>query len=139
MSKSNRAMLLTPPGVAAISVVRLVGPGVEEFLHAHFERALGQGRPVHGTLRDGEKIIDDPVVVLSADGQIADINLHGGSWIVRAIMGLAKREGFAIQQGDTSVTSTSAIDADNDLQREILTHLPLATTELALRSLLVQE
>src|SRR5262249_51215282 len=69
----------------------------------------------------------------------ADINLHGGAWVVKAVMELARREGFEIEQGDAGVAPTNAIDADSELEREVLSHLPLATTELALRSLLAQQ
>jgi tRNA modification GTPase len=136
---SNRAILLTPPGVAAIAVVRIAGPGTAEFLHSRFSRVLQPSRPVHGILRDetGEQI-DDPVIVLSSDKQSADINLHGGAWVVRATLNLAQRAGFECTKGPTLPLSDFAIDSADLIQREIEAHLPLATTELALRTLLAQ-
>src|SRR4051812_34562273 len=49
---ANRSMLLTPPGSAAITVVRLIGPNVPAFLSARFSRRAKVGRCVHGELRD---------------------------------------------------------------------------------------
>src|SRR5205823_2158530 len=76
MSDSNRATLLTAPGAAAIAVVRLTGPLTQTFLQRHFSKPVAPGRCIHGTLRDGDRIIDDPVVVLLPDQRGADINLH---------------------------------------------------------------
>ena len=78
---SNRAMLLTAPGAAAIATVRIAGPIVAEFLNAHFSQAPRIGRCVHGQLREGDRLIDDPVVVLVND-EIADLHLHGGPWVI---------------------------------------------------------
>jgi tRNA modification GTPase len=85
----NRAMLLTPPGGAAIAVVRLVGDRVEHFLRAHFSSPVPEGRCVHGSLSDGGRVVDDPVVVVSAGGRVADVSLHGGPWVVRSVLELA--------------------------------------------------
>src|SRR4051794_4437240 len=96
MENSNQAILLTPPGSAAIAVVRLRGPLVEPFLRAHFSRPVPPGRCVHGTLSDGGTEIDDPVVVLDADRLTADVSLHGGPWVVRRALELAGRAGFDV-------------------------------------------
>lgn len=133
------AMLLTPPGTAAIAVVRLMGPGVPRFIQEHFSRPARAGRCVHGQLMDGRQIIDDPVVVLMDDGRAADVNLHGGAWVVRAVLDLARKEGFDVVEGGELPLPDAAVDGASVLQREIETHLPLARTELALRVLLAQE
>src|SRR5438477_10425363 len=96
MSQANRAILLTAPGVAAIAVVRIVGPAVESFLRSHFPQPAEAGRPVHGNLVDGESIIDDPVVVVDSQYRFADINLHGGMPVLAAFFDLARREGFEV-------------------------------------------
>ena len=132
------AMLLTPSGSAAIAVMRLAGPNVESFLRSHFSGSLRPGRCVHGTLGDGPRVIDDPVVVISANGQIADVNLHGGPWVVRSALELAKRSGFAVIEPCVPLPD-QAMDGATEIEREILSHLPLATTELALSELLRQE
>src|SRR5256885_667781 len=95
---ANRAILLTAPGTSALAVVRLIGPKVHQFLQQHFSRAVSPARAVHGTLKSGDAVIDDPVVVLAPDRTWADISLHGGPWVVRATLDLAERCGFEIVQ-----------------------------------------
>ena len=140
MANPNRAILLTPPGAAALAVIRISGPLTTEFLRVHFSRAAKSERNVHGELRDAQTIIDDPVVVLSPNRDWADITLHGGTWVIRSAIELARRFGFQIiEQPHRMPLARQAIDAPTELEREILSHLPLAATELALRALLAQE
>jgi small GTP-binding protein len=133
--KANRAILLTAPGAAAIAVARLVGPGVREFLAKHFSREPMVGRCVHGTLRDGEEIIDDPVVALGEG--FADVNLHGGTWVIAAMLELARREGFEIVEASLPLAE-EAVDGSSVIEREMLAHLPLARTREAIEILLAQ-
>ena len=135
---AGRAILLTPTGAAAIAVVRLLGPGVGAFLRSHFSHEARPGRCVHGELRDHRGVIDDPVVVLSDAGDVADLNLHGGAWVVRSTLDLADRAGFEVAAGAVVPLPAEAVDAGDELEREVLTHLPLAKTDLAVRSLLAQ-
>jgi tRNA modification GTPase len=130
----NFVTLLTPPGVGALAVVRISGPRVGEFLGYHFSRPCVVGRCIHGTFRDGERVIDDPVVVLGDGdgGKFADISLHGGPWVVQRTIELATRFGF-----DPS-PDAATVDATNALERDVLASLPLARTDLALRVLLAQ-
>jgi tRNA modification GTPase len=130
---SDRAMLLTPSGVGAIAVIRLRGLMVESFLREHFSKPAEPGRCVHGTLRDGDRIIDDPVIVLSDDRATADINLHGGEWIVRECLNLARRVGFQVVEN-----CEEFLDAQSEIEREMLVALPLARTEQTIRALLAQ-
>ena len=137
---TDRALLLTPPGGAAIAVVRLSGPGVAAFLHRHFSKIARPCRAVHGDVSDGSRVLDDPVIVVSSDGTVADINLHGGPWVVRSVLELARRNGFeevTATQGEALLPES--VDARSELEREVLTHLPLARTELGVRVLLAQE
>ena len=137
VTSDDTVILLTPPGGAAIAVVRLAGRGVAAFLARHFDRPVAAGRCVHGTLRDERgEVLDDPVIVFSPDGPFADVSLHGGAWVVRSVLNLAVRAGFPA--GHASDESVAAVDADGVLEREVLTHVPLARTELALRTLLAQ-
>jgi tRNA modification GTPase len=129
----SRAMLLTPPGSAAIAVVRLRGPAVEIFLKNHFSKNPLPQHCVHGNLLDGQRIIDDPVIVLSSDRQTLDINLHGSDWIVQECFELARRSGFAIVEHCDDL-----LDGNTALEREVLAALPLAQTEQAIRALLIQ-
>jgi small GTP-binding protein len=138
MDQPSRAILLTPPGPAAIAVVRLCGPRLAGFLTEHFAKRAVLGRTVHAELIDGGRVIDDPVVVL-VDESIADINIHGGPWVVKAVLDLAGRSGFDVSASPGLPLPDEAVDADDPLQREILTHMPMAKTELAVRVLLDQQ
>lgn len=133
---ANLAMLLTPPGAAAIAVVRIIGPMVTSFLQSHFSEQVKPLRPVHGELRDGQTLIDDPVVVLAADSTWADLNLHGGAWVIEATLRLCERSGF---HRVNALQCDRAFDADSTIEREVLQALPLARTEFSLRALLAQQ
>jgi small GTP-binding protein len=134
----GQSILLTPTGSAAIAVIRIVGPGVPGFLSRHFTRPVETTRAVHGELRDHDRVIDDPVVVLVRD-DVADLNLHGGVWVIRSMLDLLAREGFSeIRLEPGQPLPTIAVDAADPLEQEVLTHLPLARTERAIRTLLIQ-
>lgn len=132
----DRAILLTPPGAAAIAVVRLVGEGTERFLREHFSRSPVDGRAVHGVLADGKTVIDDPVVVVHARG--ADLSVHGGPWVVRQVLELARENGFEVVQTREFPLPDDAVDGEDAIGRSVLAHVPLARTEMALRCLLAQ-
>jgi tRNA modification GTPase len=138
----NSAILLTPApaaGGSAIAVVRLRGPAVAEFLRRFFSKTPQPNRCVHGELRDGDCIIDDPVVVVSEDESWADICLHGGAWVIESALELARREGFEIVPPGTIPLPDAALDdAASIFEKEVLAHLPLARTQPAIRMLLDQ-
>jgi tRNA modification GTPase len=136
----NRAYLLTPPGVGAIAVVRLMGPQVKPFLAAHFSRPVPEGRCVHGNLSDGADVLDDPVVVSLNGGNGVDISLHAGEWVVQSVLALARKEGFELSEAtNPPPIPLEAADGANILEREVNAHLPLARTELGVRVLLHQQ
>lgn len=128
----NRVMLLTPPGSAAVAVLRLAGPGVGAFLENHFSRRVSPGQLTHGTLSDADRVIDDPLVS-RIEEDVVDVNLHGGAWIVRSAIELAERSGFTRVDRDGQM-----FDAARELEREVLEWLPQARTELAIRALMAQ-
>ena len=160
MSVYSKAILLTPPGSAAIAVVRLVGVGVLEFLQKHFSKTAKPGKCTHGKFRDEQGEIDDPIVVLYHP-QKADVNLHGGPWVVQAFLDLCRSAHFAIfdhlavielirsalrtkfqsspeRVADADITLADLFDTDDLIEQETLAGLQLATTELATRELLRQ-
>lgn len=138
MSSDNQVMLLTPPGAGAIAVVRIVGSLVAGFLAEHFSKVVDAGQCVHGELRDQVQVIDDPVIVRPSD-DVADINLHGGVWVVRVVIDLATQAGFTpIATHSDNELPASAVDGQSPLEREMLQSLPLARSELAVRALLNQ-
>lgn len=132
MSEEARSLatLLTPAGTGAIAVVRVHGERVEAFLSEHFSKKPEPLRCVHGELRDGETVIDDPVVVSHVGGMTADINLHGGPWVVASTLELLRRSGFEVVE--------ALPDCRDVLEREMVEAIPLARTELGLRMLLSQ-
>lgn len=133
MENRNQAMLLTPAGAAAIAVVRIVGTGTQTFLKQHFSRPTTRLRCVHGELSDeAGEVIDDPVIVLHEQGHTADINLHGGPWVVAATLDLLRRNGFDISE------SLAPNDGKATLEREMFEALPRAVTEQGIRMLLAQ-
>lgn len=139
--KTNRAWLMTAPGSAAIAVVRIAGPGVATFLFDCFSRPISADRCIHGELIDPQTnlLIDDPIAILGTDRASADICLHGGPWITQSALRLLALRGFKVQPTISLPLDDTLIDgAESLLQKEMLSHLPLAKTELALRMLLNQ-
>src|SRR2546421_376595 len=70
-------------GGGGVGAIWIEGPGVGNFLSKHFSATPRQGRCVHGRLMEGDVVVDDPVVVLCDEGGTADLNVHGGPWIVQ--------------------------------------------------------
>lgn len=133
---ANQAILLTPRGAAALSVVRLLGPSVAEFLTRHLGQQVPAGATLHCILSDGSEAIDDPVVVAVPGG--VDISLHGSDFIVDRVLELARAAGFEVlYQPDDSIP-VEAADGSNMLEREVAAHLPQARTPLAVRMLAQQ-
>ncbi|HEX8524046.1 MAG TPA: GTPase [Tepidisphaeraceae bacterium] len=133
----NQAILLTPPGVGAIAVVRIAGPDVASFLAQHFTRRPVESRPVYGEIRDGDNVVDDAVIVLLPQERGADINIHGGLWVTESLLQLLRRHNFHILENQLPLHPL-AIDANSKLEEEMLTHLPLARTTESLEILLSQ-
>ncbi|HYE20924.1 MAG TPA: GTPase [Tepidisphaeraceae bacterium] len=131
MQSTNRAILLTAPTPAAIAVVRLLGPAVDALLAQHFSRPVPPNRAVHGEWRITNQVLDDPVVVRTPAG--ADVNLHGGPWIVSTFLDHLRHAGFAITEPDLD-----AFDGPTTLDREVSAALPLARTDLAVQTLIAQ-
>ncbi len=123
----NTVAILTPPGIAAIAVVRLRGDRVAAFARSHLSRPPRAGACVHVELRDGGATLDDPVAVL-ADERTLDLSVHGGAWIVNRTVELAKRFGFA----------EAADEPPTDIEAEMLRDLPRALTREAVAILLAQ-
>jgi small GTP-binding protein len=128
---------MTSPGVAAIAVVRLEGHGTLEFLARHFTGRPQPGRPVYGKLLDGQRELDDPIVIWDAHRQCADICTHGGRWVVHSVLDLARRERFEVIEPELPLPDI-ALDAESPIERDILAALPLARTREGIATLLNQ-
>lgn len=143
----SQAVVLTGPGATAIAVVRIEGALVEGFLAEHFRGRPKLRRCVHGVLVDGEKVLDDPVVAMMG-AQRADINLHGGPWVVASVVQLLERCGFVIRgalgagdEADDDVrgqVESSWMDGSTGIERQMIASLSSAPTELAIKLLLAQ-
>jgi tRNA modification GTPase len=132
-ARDNRMVLLTPPGAGAIAVIRIIGPMVEQFLARHFSRRVTPMRCIHGDLRDHDgSVIDDIVVVMLGESQTADLNLHGGPWVIESAQKLLRSFGF----DDGAIID--GVDGDDIIEREMLASLPLAKTQSGIRMLLAQ-
>jgi tRNA modification GTPase len=136
----DTAIVQTPPGAAAIAVIRVSGAGVATFLSKYFSRTAAPLHCVHGELKDpGGAVIDDPVVVLSRDGDFADINLHGGPWVIASTLELLRGSGFDIVETEPGEPlPIEAVEGETILDREVMSYLPLAKTEPGVRMLLAQ-
>lgn len=134
----NQCCILTPHGAAALAVVRIGGAGTAAFLSGHFSKSVTPTKCIHGELRDetGE-VIDDPVVVLHANENFADICLHGGAWVVQATVDLLARNGFEVVQSIVTPELAFA-EIEIEFERSVTAALPLATTGLGVRALLSQ-
>lgn len=98
--------LATPQGVGAIAVIRLSGPEAikatnEVFFGKNLEK---QGsHTIHfGTIRDGEKIIDEVLVSLFiapksfTKENVVEISTHGSSYIINQVLKLFVRKGIRL-------------------------------------------
>lgn len=83
------ASLQTPPGKGGVAVIGVAGPGLADVLRQVFRprnsktnMSLNEAGQLHlGYLIDGEDILDEAVLALSARG--AEINIHGGPMAAR--------------------------------------------------------
>ncbi|MEX0882312.1 MAG: tRNA uridine-5-carboxymethylaminomethyl(34) synthesis GTPase MnmE, partial [Cyclobacteriaceae bacterium] len=95
--------LATPQGVGAIAVIRLSGKDAIAITNAVFKGKNLENQPSHtihfGTVRDGEKIIDEVLVSLFIAPKsftrenVVEISTHGSSFIVNQVIKLMIRQG----------------------------------------------
>lgn len=98
--------LATPQGVGAIAVIRLSGPEAikatnEVFFGKNLEKQ--ESHTIHfGTIRDGEKIIDEVLVSLFiapksfTKENVVEISTHGSSYIINQVLKLFVRKGIRL-------------------------------------------
>ena len=95
--------LATPQGVGAIAVIRLSGKAAIELTNSVFKGKDLEKQNSHtihfGTIRDGEKIIDEVLVSLFiapksfTKENVVEISTHGSSYIVNQVIKLLIRRG----------------------------------------------
>lgn len=95
--------LATPQGVGAIGVIRLSGPKSIQLVNQVFRgkdlEAQGSHTIHFGTIRDGEKILDEVLISLFiapksfTKENVIEISCHGSQFIIRQIIQLLIRKG----------------------------------------------
>ncbi|MCM0042218.1 MAG: tRNA uridine-5-carboxymethylaminomethyl(34) synthesis GTPase MnmE [Algoriphagus sp.] len=98
--------LATPQGVGAIAVIRISGNDAIRVCNEVFFGKNLEEQPSHtihlGTIRDGEKIIDEVLVSLFKGPRsftkenVVEISTHGSSYIVNQVLKLFVRKGIRL-------------------------------------------
>ena len=98
--------LATPQGVGAISVIRISGKDAIRVCNEVFFGKNLEEQPSHtihlGTIRDGEKIIDEVLVSLFKGPRsftkenVVEISTHGSSYIINQVLKLFVRKGVRL-------------------------------------------
>ena len=98
--------LATPQGVGAIAVIRISGKDAIRVCNKVFFGKNLEEQPSHtihlGTIRDGEKIIDEVLVSLFKGPRsftkenVVEISTHGSSYIVNQVLKLFVRKGVRL-------------------------------------------
>jgi tRNA modification GTPase len=98
--------LATPQGVGAIAVIRISGKDAIRVCNEVFFGKNLEEQPSHtihlGTIRDGEKIIDEVLVSLFKGPRsftkenVVEISTHGSSYIVNQVLKLFVRKGVRL-------------------------------------------
>ena len=100
--------LSTPPGAGAIAVLRLSGPsaiGITDLVFHGHQLADQRGHTMHyGTIRDGDRILDEVVVSLFRGPRsytredVVEISCHGSDYIVQQLLMLLVRCGARLAE-----------------------------------------
>ena len=100
--------LATPPGVGAIAVIRLSGVKAIEMANAVFpakDLTKAATHTIHlGTIRDGERIVDEVLVSLFVGPKsytrenVVEISTHGSNYIIQEVVSLFIRQGARMAQ-----------------------------------------
>ena len=95
--------LATPQGVGAIAVIRLSGPDAIRLVNEVFQGKNLEKQESHtihfGTIRDGDKIIDEVLVSLFiapksfTKENVVEISTHGSSYIINQVIRLFMKKG----------------------------------------------
>lgn len=98
--------LATPQGVGAIAVIRLSGNDAIRVTNEVFFGKNLENQPSHtihfGTIRDGEKIIDEVLVSIFkapksfTKENVVEISTHGSSYIINQVLKLFVRKGIRL-------------------------------------------
>lgn len=104
------AAVATPPGVAAVAIVRISGPGAHAIAQACFvpnrPQPLAPGRARRGWVLDqktGERVDDSLALLFAAPNSytgedVVELHVHGGPGVVASCLTLVLREGARLAQ-----------------------------------------
>ncbi len=122
------AAIATPPGNGGIGIIRLSGPEAEDILFRIFrpagdaDRARESHRMSYGRLVDGEETIDECMAVMMRAPRsytredVAEIQLHGGSYVVNRALDLCLHEGARLARAG-EFTRRAFLNGRVDLSR----------------------
>lgn len=140
--------LATPQGVGAIAVIRLSGKDAIKVTNEVFFGKNLENQPSHtihfGTIRDGEKIIDEVLVsVFKAPTSftkenVVEISTHGSSYIINQVLKLFVRKGIRLAKPG-EFTQRAFLNGQFDLaQAEAVADLIHADSETSHQAALSQ-
>lgn len=140
--------LSTPEGVGAIAVIRLSGKEAIAICNQVFKGKDLRQQPSHtlhfGTIRDGEKVLDEVVVSLFVaphsftKEDVVEISCHGSPYIVRRIIQLLLKKGARLATAG-EFTKRAFIHGQFDLaQAEAVADLIASDSEMAHKAALNQ-
>ena len=143
----------TPPGAAAVAIVRLSGPRAFEILRAIWRPAAGaRGRklaarhlglgeivdPSSGALVDRALAVVMPAPASLTGEDVAELQCHGGIYLVRRVVALAMAAGARMAEPG-EFTRRAFLNRRIDLtEAEAIADLVAARSESALRQALAQ-
>jgi len=100
--------LATPPGIGAIAVIRLSGTKAIDIVNAVFpakDLTKAATHTIHlGTIRDGERIVDEVLVSLFVGPKsytrenVVEVSTHGSNYIIQEVISLFMRQGARMAQ-----------------------------------------
>ena len=140
--------LATPQGVGAIAVLRLSGKDAIKATNEVFFGKNLENQPSHtihfGTIRDGEKIIDEVLVSIFkapksfTKENVVEISTHGSSYIINQVLKLFVRKGIRLAKPG-EFTQRAFLNGQFDLaQAEAVADLIHADSETSHRAALNQ-
>ncbi len=140
--------LATAQGISAIAVIRLSGEASIEMVQKVFrgkDLAKQASHTIHfGTIRDGERIVDEVLVMIFKDGSSftkensVEISCHGSPYIVKEIIKVLLKQGARLAQPG-EFTKRAFLNGRFDLaQAEAVADLINAETENAKQAALNQ-
>ena len=142
MAADTIIALSTPPGVAAIAVIRLSGPESRAIIEALTDKKIAwqPRQAVYRTLRDRDQILDDVVLTFWAaphsytGEETVEISCHGNPHIIEAILQACLARGARAARPGEFTQRAFLNDKISLTQAEGLLDLLYAPTERALAS-----